>query len=320
MDRACPVVSGRGDGGLVTTRGGLAILLVVLVAACLLAGPSDPRAEVASATSGAAANRGAGAPALSPRGPIEIGSGWHGFVFDGVESQPYCTDAVPACIPPPWTFASGGAGSVLRVVDGFLAGDMFDVYDGDTYLGSTSTVPTGPQCSSDPDACFADPSMSSGVFDLGPGSHAVTIVVSASPFGTGLAFVRVDHLPCGPLDVVFVIDDTGSMTETLANVTAGLGEIIREIEVASVGDFRLGLVTFKDTVTVLDDLGVGTVESIRTHLGALVAEGGMGTPEASDEALRTVVRGLAASDRPPGAQRGDCTGKFRPARRRSWCW
>ncbi|HUF18548.1 MAG TPA: vWA domain-containing protein, partial [Thermoanaerobaculia bacterium] len=116
---------------------------------------------------------------------------------------------------------------------------------------------------------------------------------------------------CGPLDVVFVVDTTGSMGGAIENVKAELPAIIAQIESASGGDFRLGLVEFKDDVVVRNDLAAGNSESVRNNILGLSASGGSGEPEASDEALKTVIQGLAASARPAGRQTGDF-GTFRP--------
>ncbi len=116
---------------------------------------------------------------------------------------------------------------------------------------------------------------------------------------------------CGPLDVVFVVDTTGSMGGALDNVKAELPSIIAQIEEASGGNYRLGLVEFKDDVNVLNDLAGGNVEAVRNNILGLAASGGSGEPEASDEALRTVIQALSASARPEGRQTGDF-GTFRP--------
>ena len=116
---------------------------------------------------------------------------------------------------------------------------------------------------------------------------------------------------CGPLDVVFVVDTTGSMGGALENVKAELPTIIAQIDTASSGNFRIGLVEFKDDVIVLNDLVAGNVDSVRTNILGLSASGGSGEPEASDEALKTVIQGLSAADRPGGQQTGNF-GTFRP--------
>lgn len=116
---------------------------------------------------------------------------------------------------------------------------------------------------------------------------------------------------CGPMDVVFLIDDTGSMGGAIANVQAEAASLISDIDTASGGDYQLGLLTFKDSVVVVDDLnGAATVEA---DILALSASGGAGLPESSDEALNTAVNGLDAADRPGGEQTGDFDGTWRPA-------
>jgi hypothetical protein len=93
------------------------------------------------------------------------------------------------------------------------------------------------------------------------------------------------------MDVVLVIDDTGSMGGAIDNVKAGLAEIIDAAECASDGDLQMGLVTFKDEVevdvTVTDD-----IDAVVSGVLAISATGGAGLPESSDEALRYIVTGM----------------------------
>lgn len=117
---------------------------------------------------------------------------------------------------------------------------------------------------------------------------------------------------CGPLDVVFVIDDTGSMSGAIGNVKTGIGNLIAKIDLASNGDYQLGLVTFKDNVTVRNDLAVDNDAAVRASIDAMLATGGAGLPEASDEALNTVIHGHDEVDRTGGEQMGDFNGVFRP--------
>lgn len=117
--------------------------------------------------------------------------------------------------------------------------------------------------------------------------------------------------PCGPMDVAFVIDDTGSMGGAIDNVKAETASLLAQIDAASGGDDQLALVTFKDTVSVLEDLAAGNQAAVSAGIAGLVAFGGAGAPEASDEALNTVVNGLDVADRAAGQQTGDFDGTFR---------
>ncbi|MBM7773406.1 hypothetical protein JOD54_003610 [Actinokineospora baliensis] len=114
--------------------------------------------------------------------------------------------------------------------------------------------------------------------------------------------------PCGPMDVTFVIDDTGSMGAAIANIKTGINSIISDVSTLSGGDFKLGLVSFKDNVRVINDLASGNQAAVTAAVNALAAGGGGNTPEASDEALNTAINNLPALGRP---QVGDFNGTWR---------
>ncbi|QFZ16393.1 vWA domain-containing protein [Saccharothrix syringae] len=110
---------------------------------------------------------------------------------------------------------------------------------------------------------------------------------------------------CGPLDVAFVLDDTGSMGGAIANLKTGITSIVNDVVAASGGDYRLGLVTFKDNIGVHAPLTAGNAAQVTNYVtNVLAAAGGGGEPEASDEALNTVVNNLAAAGRPQNADFG----------------
>lgn len=154
--------------------------------------------------------------AVAPAGPITPGGPWNEFSFAGAGSfAKGCAPADPSglgCVPssagnshfvgaPPWTFVAPSDGATLTVTDAFQKGDAFQVLDLGNPIGSTSAVPTSSaSCGNDPVPCLADPTVSHGVFDLGPGAHSITIKALASPFQAGAAYFRVDlkrdHLVC----------------------------------------------------------------------------------------------------------------------------
>ncbi|MFD9741005.1 vWA domain-containing protein [Umezawaea sp. NPDC059074] len=114
---------------------------------------------------------------------------------------------------------------------------------------------------------------------------------------------------CGPLDVAFVLDDTGSMGGTITNLKAGINSIVNDVVTASGGDYQFGLVTFKDTVNVVNDLAPGNAAAVTNYVtNTLAAGGGGGEPEASDEAVNTAVNRLPALGRP---QTGNFSGVWR---------
>jgi len=53
---------------------------------------------------------------------------------------------------------------------------------------------SGPGDTNNADTALADAGYSHGLFALGTGAHSIGIVVSASPFFGGSAFIRVDTL------------------------------------------------------------------------------------------------------------------------------
>ncbi|MCD6488899.1 MAG: VWA domain-containing protein [Desulfurococcales archaeon] len=52
------------------------------------------------------------------------------------------------------------------------------------------------------------------------------------------------------MDVVFVVDGTGSMVDAIDNVKSGINDVIGAVNAASGGDYRIVLVTFEDVVYV----------------------------------------------------------------------
>lgn len=150
--------------------------------------------------------------------------------------------------------------------------------------------------------------------------HPTDLPVNSSP--DAVVFSATTNLPnttalvamqqgCKCADIVLVIDSTGSMSGAIANVDAGMvTNIIPAAQAASPGPgaLRMGVVTFKDTVTVNQPLTTNT-GAVAAAVSAITASGGGGIPEASDEALKYVVNGASACSvaEPKGA-----LGTFRP--------
>lgn len=107
---------------------------------------------------------------------------------------------------------------------------------------------------------------------------------------------------CGATDLVIAIDTTNSMAAAIRDMKRESVRLLDLVAFVSEGNFRLGLISFKDEVTVEVDLGSAeSPEQARRDLSwairRLEAEGGDGGPEASDEALRTAILGLSAANR-----------------------
>jgi Mg-chelatase subunit ChlD len=125
---------------------------------------------------------------------------------------------------------------------------------------------------------------------------------------------EVNRCECGPMDVVFAIDDTGSMGGSLNAFKAAFPSLLSQIQTASSGDYQLGLVTFKDNVTVQVNLGPSwaTTAPMQAAVASLSAGGGANDPEASDQALNTVLHNIVS--RPN--QVGSFSGAWRTGARR----
>lgn len=104
--------------------------------------------------------------------------------------------AGPFCIPssgtptqfldaPPWTFLAPAGGALLTVVDAFLAGDRFEIFDFGVSLGRTSPPVGNGECGDDPLVCLADPNVSHGLFALLGGPHSISLTPTISDGGGG---------------------------------------------------------------------------------------------------------------------------------------
>lgn len=144
------------------------------------------------------------------------------------------------------------------------------------------------------------------------------LVIAAAFVVLGTAGVA--HAQCGPMDVVFAIDTTGSMGGAIDNVKADLPKIIDAVKSASGGDYRLGLLEVggpQDGIVIDADMAAGNTAAIEAAINKFTAGGGAGEPEASDEAINTILHHFKSSDRPSTCtggpcQVGDFNATFRP--------
>jgi hypothetical protein len=136
------------------------------------------------------------APQTRILGPVTIGGPWLEFGFGATGSfATGCAPADPAglsCVPssggnsafldaPRSTLTVPPTWAQLTVTDAFAAGDQFEVYESNTPIGTTSSVPVSGASCSDPDICSTAPEFSHGVFTLAPGAHSLTIAAVAQP-------------------------------------------------------------------------------------------------------------------------------------------
>ncbi len=113
---------------------------------------------------------------------------------------------------------------------------------------------------------------------------------------------------CTCIDLVFVLDSTGSMGAAINNIKLGLASILALADAESCQDLQAGVVAFWDWVDVLQPLTTNMTD-VTNALNSVTAAGGAGWPESSDEAmmeLATATNCLNLGDFNPGAWRADC--------------
>jgi Ig-like domain CHU_C associated/von Willebrand factor type A domain len=127
----------------------------------------------------------------------------------------------------------------------------------------------------------------------------------------GVVFAAPAHAQqCGPMDVVFIIDETGSMTNVINQVQTQVVKIADAVEVASGGDFQFALVGMPDNnIDVIENLSSDRA-AFNTATTKLVVAGGCGGVP-YDEAINAVVNTLGARTGSSGAQLNAFTGGFR---------
>ena len=101
----------------------------------------------------------------------------------------------------------------------------------------------------------------------------------------------------GTVDVVFVLDDTGSMSEEIAGAKANIRGFAADLEAEGI-DARYGLVTFNDDVEV-DQALTGDVDALQASLDGVTASGGGDAREDNFDALKTATE----MEFRPGAKR-----------------
>lgn len=124
------------------------------------------------------------------------------------------------------------------------------------------------------------------------------------------------QLPRVPLDLAFVVDSTGSMWSSIDGVREAASSIVDKLEEKG-GDYRIGLVDYKDTdqgdpyaARVDVDLGASG-SAFRDALNALEVDGGGDYPEAVFSGLMKAFTGLSwrAPTRKAVILMGDAPGK-----------
>ncbi len=127
-------------------------------------------------------------------------------------------------------------------------------------------------------------------------------VEKASPFNAGINFVEIP-VECSTekdLDIAFMIDATGSMSDEISYLQAELADVIARVKDSLPGNnVRLAIVFYRDEgddfVVKMKDFTSNIPEAI-SYLKSTGAAGGGDFPEAVDQALNECVDKLSWSD------------------------
>ena len=108
--------------------------------------------------------------------PLPTTDQYHGTFWPGLAPVEGAAFGIFPGVNPPWTMDCGAGSCLFTAVDGGLSLSQFEVFDFGGSIGTTSVPIPGSNCGfDDPDACLADPALSSGEFCLGPGTHSITM-------------------------------------------------------------------------------------------------------------------------------------------------
>lgn len=119
---------------------------------------------------------------------------------------------------------------------------------------------------------------------------------------------------CGPMDVVFIIDNSASMLPVIDNVKTQVNKIADAVTTASGGDYQFGLVTMpSNDVVIALDMSPKNRAALQTAVNTMTNISSSGAGIAYDEALDAVLNHLGPRQGTIGKQTGTFTAKFRPA-------
>ncbi len=133
-------------------------------------------------------------------------------------------------------------------------------------------------------------------------SFLLGVLATACSF-SGLSAHEAFRRPDRPrMEVVFVLDTTGSMSGMIAGAKQKIWAIANKLKSAQpTPEIQFGLVGFRDRgdAYVTKVFGLTTnLDEVYTHLHAFTADGGGDTPESVNEALHKAVRDLQWSTDP----------------------
>ena len=132
------------------------------------------------------------APKTQAAQPMPLDGTW--VKITGIDNTP-----VPYIFPGgPWILSLSESFR-LTVTDWQYAGDIFEVYDNDILLGSTSSIPVSGAYAAEPDLALGNSRFSQNSWVLAPGAHSITIKVTqlAPNFTDSSVAFKAERIPDG---------------------------------------------------------------------------------------------------------------------------
>jgi hypothetical protein len=118
---------------------------------------------------------------------------------------------------------------------------------------------------------------------------------------------------CGPMDVTFVIDNSGSMAGVISEVQTQVGKIADAVAAASGGDYQFGLVAMPaNDVDVYLDMSPNNRADLNSAVTKMATEGSCGLGIGYDEAFDTVLNHRGPRTGSSGSANGNFNGTWRP--------
>ena len=123
------------------------------------------------------------------------------------------------------------------------------------------------------------------------------LALSATLVLAALGSAGVASAQCGPMDVVFIIDNSGSMQPVIDEVKGQVAKIADAVQAASGGDYQFGLITMPaNNVVVALDMTAKNRTALDAAVLTMATVGSTGAGIAYDEALDVPERGVVLCD------------------------
>lgn len=151
--------------------------------------------------------------------PMPLDGTW--VKITGIDNTP-----VPYIFPGgPWILSLSESFR-LTVTDWQYAGDVFEVYDNDILLGSTSSIPVSGAYAAEPDLALGNSRFSQNAWVLAPGAHSITIKVTqlAPTFTNSSVAFKAERIPDGGATILLLGMALGGISGFRANRTPGNGK------------------------------------------------------------------------------------------------